>query len=90
MKPEDIAELKQLIEFLKENQVAEFDLDRGDLKIRLKFVPQQSSVAGLGLLAVHGRRSPRTLLAQRLQRLHPRFCLPPPALFPLKKPGCTW
>ena len=39
MKPEDIADLKQLIEFLKENQVAEFDLDRGDVKIRLKFNP---------------------------------------------------
>ena len=37
MKPEDIQDLKQLIEFLKENQVAEFDLDRGDMKIRLKF-----------------------------------------------------
>src|SRR5579863_9665370 len=37
MKPEDIADLKELIEFLKENQVAEFDLDRGDVKIRLKF-----------------------------------------------------
>jgi len=37
MKPEDIADLKQLIEFLKEHLVAEFDLDRGDLKIRLKF-----------------------------------------------------
>ena len=37
MKPEDIADLKQLIEFLKENGVAEFDLDRGDMKIRLKF-----------------------------------------------------
>jgi acetyl-CoA carboxylase biotin carboxyl carrier protein len=50
MKPEDIAELKQLIDFLKENQVAEFDLDRGDLKIRLKFMPQQSSATGLGEL----------------------------------------
>ena len=39
MKPEDIEDLKQLIEFLKENQVAEFDLDRGDMKIRLKFDP---------------------------------------------------
>jgi acetyl-CoA carboxylase biotin carboxyl carrier protein len=39
MKPEDIEDLKQLIEFLKENQVAEFDLDRGDMKIRLKFNP---------------------------------------------------
>ena len=35
MKPQDIEDLKQLIEFLKQHQVAEFDLDRGDLKIRL-------------------------------------------------------
>lgn len=49
MKPEDIADLKQLIEFLKEHQVAEFDLDRGDLKIRLKFNQPQAS--GLGDLA---------------------------------------
>lgn len=45
MKPEDIQDLKQLIEFLKENQVAEFDLDRGDLKIRLKFNPVAAAVA---------------------------------------------
>jgi acetyl-CoA carboxylase biotin carboxyl carrier protein len=51
MKPEDIADLKQLIEFLKEYQVAEFDLDRGDLKIRLKFNTQPSAPAGLGDLA---------------------------------------
>jgi acetyl-CoA carboxylase biotin carboxyl carrier protein len=37
MKPQDIQDLKELIEFLKQYQVAEFDLDRGDLKIRLKF-----------------------------------------------------
>jgi acetyl-CoA carboxylase biotin carboxyl carrier protein len=37
MKPEDIDDLKQLVEFLKENQVAEFALDRGDVKIQLKF-----------------------------------------------------
>ena len=51
MKPEDIADLKQLIEFLKANQVAEFDLDRGDLKIRLKFNPAVASPAGLGDLS---------------------------------------
>lgn len=45
MKPEDIQDLKQLIEFLKENQVAEFDLDRGDVKIRLKFNPPAHAVA---------------------------------------------
>ncbi len=37
MNPQDLKDLQQLIEFLKEYQVAEFDLERGDLKIRLKF-----------------------------------------------------
>ena len=37
MNSEEIAELKQLIEFLKENGIGEFDLERGDLKVRLKF-----------------------------------------------------
>ena len=48
MKPEDIADLKQLIEFLQANQVAEFDLDRGDLKIRLKFSPAEGASTSLG------------------------------------------
>ena len=44
MNPEEIAELKQLIEFLKENGIGEFDLERGDLKVRLKFAgPAQSA-----------------------------------------------
>jgi acetyl-CoA carboxylase biotin carboxyl carrier protein len=51
MKPQDIDDLKQLIEFLKEYQVAEFDLDRGDVKIRLKFSQPETSSAGLGDLA---------------------------------------
>jgi acetyl-CoA carboxylase biotin carboxyl carrier protein len=46
MKPQDLQDLKQLIEFLKENQIAEFDLDRGDTKIRLKFA-QSAGVAGI-------------------------------------------
>lgn len=46
MKPEDIQDLKLLIEFLKENQIAEFDLDRGDTKIRLKFA-QPAAPAGI-------------------------------------------
>jgi acetyl-CoA carboxylase biotin carboxyl carrier protein len=50
MKPQDIADLKQLIEFLKEHGVGEFDLDRGDLKIRLKF-NQAAAAAGMGDLA---------------------------------------
>ena len=48
MKPEDIQDLKELIEFLKQHGVAEFDVDRGDLKLRLKFsqpAPQLSDFA---------------------------------------------
>ena len=51
MKPQDIADLKQLIEFLKEHQVAEFEVDRGDLKIRLKFNQEGSGPAALADLA---------------------------------------
>lgn len=46
----EIAELKSLVEFLKKNEVAEFDLNRGDLKVRLKFAPAESaSLAGSSL-----------------------------------------
>jgi acetyl-CoA carboxylase biotin carboxyl carrier protein len=37
MNPEEIQELKELIAFLKENEIGEFDLERGDLKVRIKF-----------------------------------------------------
>jgi acetyl-CoA carboxylase biotin carboxyl carrier protein len=51
MKPQDMQDLKELIEFLKQYQVAEFDLDRGDLKIRLKFNQPAASPTGLSDLA---------------------------------------
>jgi acetyl-CoA carboxylase biotin carboxyl carrier protein len=50
MKKQDIEDLRELIEFLKQHQVAEFDVDRGDLKIRLKFNPPEGG-AGLSDLA---------------------------------------
>jgi len=40
MNSEDMQELKELIEFLKENKIGEFELDRGDLKVRIKFAPE--------------------------------------------------
>jgi acetyl-CoA carboxylase biotin carboxyl carrier protein len=56
MKPDGIDELKELIAFLKENEIAEFDLDRGDLKVRLKFasavVPPTAPAAGLDLASL--------------------------------------
>jgi acetyl-CoA carboxylase biotin carboxyl carrier protein len=52
MKQQDIDDLRKLIDFLKAHQVAEFDLDRGDLKIRLKFhEPQQIAPSNLSELA---------------------------------------
>ena len=59
MKPQDIQDLKELIEFLKQYQVAEFDLDRGDLKIRLKFNQPEASAAGLVDLARAAGSAPR-------------------------------
>jgi acetyl-CoA carboxylase biotin carboxyl carrier protein len=40
MKSEDMKELKELIEFLKENKIGEFDLERGELKVRIKFAQE--------------------------------------------------
>ncbi len=51
MKQQDIEDLRQLIEFLKLHGVSEFDVDRGDLKLRLKFNPVESGPAGLSDLA---------------------------------------
>ena len=42
MKPEDTQELKELIEFLKENNIGDFELERGDLKVRIKFAQETS------------------------------------------------
>lgn len=56
MKPDEIEELKDLIAFLKENEIAEFDLDRGDLKVRLKFasaiIPPAAQSSGVDLASL--------------------------------------
>ena len=84
MKAQDIADLKQLIEFLKEHQVAEFDLDRGDLKIRLKFNPPAGSTAGLGDLARLLASAPQGVAQAAAQAAgHP---VEPPAAVPAADP----
>jgi acetyl-CoA carboxylase biotin carboxyl carrier protein len=79
MKPQDIEDLKQLIEFLKQYQVAEFDLDRGDMKIRLKFNQQETSSAGLGDLARLLASAPPGV-AQAAGAVSPASAAPPSAL----------
>jgi acetyl-CoA carboxylase biotin carboxyl carrier protein len=65
MTPDEIKELKELIEFLKENDIGEFDLDRGDLKVRIKFGhPSHGTsasavdIARLGQLLASGQHAP--------------------------------
>ena len=73
-------DLKELIEFLKQYQVAEFDLDRGDLQIRLKFNQPAASSASLSIwLTWHRAPAPirptlpllRTFPAHQLQQQRP-------------------
>lgn len=37
MEEKDLKELRELVHFLKDNDIAEFDLDREDVKVRIKF-----------------------------------------------------
>ena len=53
MKAEELKELKELVKFLKENRIGEFDLERGDLKVRIKFAQEaMADLAGMARLAV--------------------------------------
>jgi acetyl-CoA carboxylase biotin carboxyl carrier protein len=70
MKPQDIQDLKQLIEFLKQYQVAEFDLDRGDIKIRLKFDQQQTAAPALSDLARLLQQAPAAAAAPAVHVAH--------------------
>jgi acetyl-CoA carboxylase biotin carboxyl carrier protein len=54
MKQEDIQDLQQLIEFLKEHGVSEFDLEREDVKVRLKFVQPVAPVVAFSSSVVPG------------------------------------
>ena len=43
-----LEELRALVEFLKANQIAEFDMEQADLKVRIKFVGEPVSAAPAG------------------------------------------
>lgn len=52
MDPNELSELRELVEFLKSNDVAEFGLEKDDLKLRLKFmgaVKAEAAPAASGL-----------------------------------------
>jgi acetyl-CoA carboxylase biotin carboxyl carrier protein len=72
MKAEELKELKELIEFLKENKIGEFDLERGDLKVRIKFEQEGGAdVAGLArALASQAQMSPTAAAPAVLSSTH--------------------
>jgi acetyl-CoA carboxylase biotin carboxyl carrier protein len=39
-------ELRELVEFLKANEIAEFDMEQDDLKVRIKFAGEPAAPAG--------------------------------------------
>jgi acetyl-CoA carboxylase biotin carboxyl carrier protein len=47
MNPEEIQELKELIELLKENKIGEFELEQGELKVRIKFAQEVAAPTAL-------------------------------------------
>ena len=47
MNPDEIQELKELIELLKENKIGEFELEQGELKVRIKFAQEAAAPAAL-------------------------------------------
>jgi acetyl-CoA carboxylase biotin carboxyl carrier protein len=86
MNSEEMNELKELIEFLKENKIGEFDLERGDLKVRIKFVQEGLSpdLASLAqLLASHKANPTQVVLpevyAQAAPPAHAPAAAAPPA-----------
>jgi acetyl-CoA carboxylase biotin carboxyl carrier protein len=52
MVAEDLQELRELVEFLKANGIAEFDMERADLKVRLKFAGLQPPAQGVDLTSL--------------------------------------
>ena len=58
LSPDNTEDLKKLIEFLKENQVGEFELERSDVRIRLKFTqPEGGGASDLARLLVGAREA---------------------------------
>ena len=44
-----LEELRELVEFLKANDIAEFDIEQDDLKVRIKFAGEPAAAGGLDL-----------------------------------------
>jgi acetyl-CoA carboxylase biotin carboxyl carrier protein len=80
-----LEELRELVDFLKANGIAEFDLDQDDLKVRIKFAGEPAAAGGFDVAQLsrlmasaapaaavaHAGTSPAAQLADELEeKLH--------------------
>lgn len=73
----NLKELKELIEFLIEKEIAEFELERGDVKVRIKRAGEH--------MVVHGHGDPRFFAVPPVPAPAPGLAMPvaaPPAPAP--------
>jgi acetyl-CoA carboxylase biotin carboxyl carrier protein len=77
-----LKELRELVEFLKENGIAEFDMERTDLKVRIKFagaagasaadlaLTQQLAASATGSVSGPGAATAEQPAAEAAEKLH--------------------
>jgi acetyl-CoA carboxylase biotin carboxyl carrier protein len=83
MVAEDLQELRELVEFLKANGIAEFDMERADLKVRLKFAGLQPA-PGVDLTSLSNLAN-----AMAAQGAAPAIAAAAPVTIPATLPGAT-
>lgn len=74
MTPEESKELRELVEFLKENNIGEFELERADVKIRIQFAAPAGAAASAHDLA----RLSQLLAAGQVSAAAPHAAAEPP------------
>jgi acetyl-CoA carboxylase biotin carboxyl carrier protein len=84
MVAEDLQELRELVEFLKANGIAEFDMERADLKVRLKFAGLQPAAQGMDLTSLSHLAN-----AMAAQSAAPASAAQAPVTIPATLPGAT-
>jgi acetyl-CoA carboxylase biotin carboxyl carrier protein len=81
-----LEELRELVDFLKANGIAEFDLDQDDLKVRIKFAGEPAAAGGFDMAqlsrlmssvpavspaaAIHSASPATELAAEMEEKLH--------------------
>jgi acetyl-CoA carboxylase biotin carboxyl carrier protein len=74
----NLKELRELIEFLIDKDIAEFELERGDVKVRIKRAGESQGVADPRYIAVHPAAAAPVVLANGSGAVVAAAPVPPP------------